>query len=338
MTQAAETPTFPALEVAQAVGARPVTWEVIESGGYGRVNVHWRAAFADGRTAFVKHALTETAAEWLRKEGFLYESVSGSFMPTYLGSHDRTGTTLLVLEDLTAAEWPPPWSPARVEAVLQSLDALHRTRPPDGLEALDAMRESIVGWGSVEADPEPLIGTGLCSRSWLRSALPLLLDAGQEAQLGGSDLLHFDVRSDNLCFAGGRALLVDWNLACRGNGTFDIAFWLPSLALEGGPKPWELLRDAWSSRRCRRGFLRRTGWAPAAGRRPDCARVPASPGGSRSRLGCARTRSTGAVVAGRTARSRLLGYRIAPSSRRSFSLRWSPPPYPTSSPDEPTTR
>jgi thiamine kinase-like enzyme len=54
-------------------------------------------------------------------------------------------------------------------------------------------------------------------------------------------LLHFDVRSDNLCLRGDRAVLVDWNFACVGNPLFDVAAWLPSLHAEGGPAPDEVL-------------------------------------------------------------------------------------------------
>jgi hypothetical protein len=32
-------------------------------------------------------------------------------------------------------------------------------------------------------------------------------------------------------------VLVDWNHACIGNADLDLAFWLPSLHLEGGPPP-----------------------------------------------------------------------------------------------------
>jgi aminoglycoside phosphotransferase (APT) family kinase protein len=84
----------------------------------------------------------------------------------------------------------------------------------------------------------------LCTASWLEEALPLLLQASDEAPLGGTELLHFDVRSDNLCLREGEAILFDWNLAVIGNGDFDVAFWLPSLTLEGGPLPWEVLFDA----------------------------------------------------------------------------------------------
>jgi thiamine kinase-like enzyme len=41
--------------------------------------------------------------------------------------------------------------------------------------------------------------------------------------LAGKDLLHIDLRSDNICFAGDRTLLIDWNLACHGNGLLDLA-------------------------------------------------------------------------------------------------------------------
>jgi aminoglycoside phosphotransferase (APT) family kinase protein len=54
-------------------------------------------------------------------------------------------------------------------------------------------------------------------------------------------VLHFDVRSDNLCLIEDRALFVDWNHACIGNPVLDTASWLPSLEAEGGPAPEEVL-------------------------------------------------------------------------------------------------
>ena len=65
--------------------------------------------------------------------------------------------------------------------------------------------------------------------------MPALLEHSAPELLEGDALLHFDVRSDNLCVRNGEALLVDWNLACVGHPAFDIAFWLPSLVLERGP-------------------------------------------------------------------------------------------------------
>lgn len=257
---------FPEDAVTHAAGARPKQWKAIETRGYARVCTRWRVLLADGRAAFVKHALTRDAVDFLRAERVLYESVRGSFMPAYFGFCDEGETTLLAIEDLSEAAWPPPWSDDRIDGVLASLAELQSTRPPAGLGTLASMRAKLVGWGIVAGDPEPFLGSGLCSRAWLDEALPELVRAGEKAELDGEELLHLDVRSDNLCFVDGRAVLVDWNLACVGNGRFDIAFWLPSLRLEGGPEPWEVLPDAGELAAAVAGFFAsRAGLPPPAG-------------------------------------------------------------------------
>jgi len=255
----------PAAELERLLGVAAVSWERVESGGYGRVSAHWRVQLEDGRSVFVKQALSEDAKTWLRKERRVYEGVVGSFMPTYFGAHDN-GEVLLVIEDLSGAEWPPPWSPERIDAVLTALAELRATTPPAGLERLEDARESVVGWPAVRDDPEPLLSTGICTREWFEQALPVLLRAAADAQLDGDELLHLDVRSDNLCFNGRDAVLVDWNLACTGNGQFDVAFWLPSLRLEGGPQPWEVLPEAGALAAVVAGFFAaRCGLPPPSG-------------------------------------------------------------------------
>jgi aminoglycoside phosphotransferase (APT) family kinase protein len=92
------------------------------------------------------------------------------------------------------------------------------------------------------------------------------VQAEADAELDGDELLHFDVRSDNLCFRDGVAVLVDWNLACVGDGRFDVAFWLPSLRLEGGPEPWEVLLSEGPLAAAVAGFFAaRAGRPPAPG-------------------------------------------------------------------------
>ena len=73
-----------------------------------------------------------------------------------------------------------------------------------------------------------------CPRSWMPNPV---------AACDGDDLVHLDVRSDNLCFAGGRTLLVDWNLAGSATGWL-MSLLLPSLAFEGGPLPEDACPDA----------------------------------------------------------------------------------------------
>jgi len=95
----------------------------------------------------------------------------------------------------------------------------------------------------VEREPQLFLRVCLCSAAWLGHCIKALMAAEASAELAGDDLVHGDVRSDNLCFFGKRVVLVDWNWACRGNGIIDVAGWLPSLHLEGGPLPEAILPE-----------------------------------------------------------------------------------------------
>jgi Ser/Thr protein kinase RdoA (MazF antagonist) len=144
---------------------------------------------------------------------------------------------------LSEAEWPPPWTQPMVERVLATMDQVAATAPPPWVPPLESLGRELAGWHRVADRPDEFLGLRLCSREWLDSALPSLVGAEGAANLAGDSLMHVDVRSDNICFAGDRTILVDWNSACVGNPVVDVAFWLPSLALEGGPLPSEILRD-----------------------------------------------------------------------------------------------
>ncbi len=215
------------------LGGEAVSWTRVESGGWSR-NEHWTLLLADGTRAFAKVASIEPGPAWLRDEHRIYSCVSGPFMPRLLG-WDDADEPLLLLEDLADAYWPPPWRDGDVDAVLAALAEVAATAPTGELPALAAENSS--AWRVVERDPERLLRLGLVAAPWLERALPELVAAGERAPLGGNAPVHCDVRSDNLCLRDGRAILVDWNHTRVGNPAFDVAFWLPSLALEGGPPP-----------------------------------------------------------------------------------------------------
>jgi hypothetical protein len=198
---------------------------------------------ADGRGVFVKAALDDLAASWLRKEHNVYANAAGWFIPALVGWRDDD-VTLLVIEDLSGGHWPPPWPEGSIPAVFAALDAIQATEPPPGLETLESKRESLDGWPRIADEPEPFLALALCSPEWLEAALPVLSDATAACRLDGDAFLHLDVRSDNICLRGGKAVLVDWNWAAVGNPRIDVVAWLPSLRLEGGPDPWELVPDS----------------------------------------------------------------------------------------------
>jgi Phosphotransferase enzyme family len=215
----------------------------VQSSGY-TVAYHGIAELADGTTAFVKAATEPLTAGFIRDEQRVLGAVSGPFVPAVLAMDDGD-PPLLVLEDLRAAHWPPPWDDATIAAVRETLAAVAAAPLPDVVPPVGVHRDRLVtGWGEIGSDPEPFLSLGVCSPAWLTYALPTLREASESAPIGGDSLLHLDVRSDNLCIAERGAVLVDWNHACVGNPDLDVAAWLPSLRLEGGPEPEAILPGA----------------------------------------------------------------------------------------------
>ena len=201
-----------------------------------------RARLQDGNTVFIKCATTGPTAEWLRAEYAVYSALQAPFMCRLLAWDDGGEYPFLALEDLSDAIWPPPWTADRIDQVREMLAQLATFSLPD-LLPLEEDPSLTEGWAEVAADPAPFLSLQLASRGWLERALPTLLAVDGKQVLRGEALTHTDVRSDNLCFVGDRAVLVDWNLTRRGHPQADLAFWLPSLETEGGPAPESILPD-----------------------------------------------------------------------------------------------
>ena len=224
-------------------------------GGYTN-NERWVVELEDGRTAFVKGAVDEDTAAWLRAEHNVYEQVQAKWLPTLLAFDDDGVRPTLVLEDLSRARWPPPWTPADVDLLRHTLDQVWAHPSPEGLPRLEELRAELAGWGDVAEDPTPFLSLGLCSAFWLEHALPDLIRAEASFRLEGNSFVHVDVRSDNLCLRGDDAILIDWNQARVGNPEFDLAFWAPSLQSEGGPEPENVLgNDAMAAAAFVSGFF-----------------------------------------------------------------------------------
>jgi Phosphotransferase enzyme family len=216
------------------LGTEAENWARVVSRGYS-INEHWTAGFADGSRAFLKLASVDPSPQWVRDERHVFECADGAFMPLFLGFEDGD-KPLLILEDmLPDARWPPPWHPGDVDAVLAALREVASAPLTGELPRLAA--NGWASWRDVAQDPAPFLELGIVSAAWLDRSLPALLEASDKTPLDGESLVHCDVRSDNLCLRSGHAVLLDWNHARIGNPAFDVAFWLPSLVLEGGPEP-----------------------------------------------------------------------------------------------------
>ncbi len=213
--------------IAAVMGKPPTSWR--HAAGYTPAQ-RWIVGFDDGTSCFAKSATNSPHSpmdEWLRREHHVYSHLQADFMPRMLGWEDDGVQPLLILEDLSAAHWPPPWRPGDIEAVFATLAKLH-TAGLDVPTVAEIDPGLTTHWLPVRDDPGPFLSLGLCTQPWLQAALPLLIDAARVADLSGPSLLHLDTRSDNICFVGSRALLIDWNFAARGNPDVDIAACYPA--------------------------------------------------------------------------------------------------------------
>ncbi len=145
-------PAFPASEnmltaaisrrVAAMLGTEPQAWRSVR-GGHPQAG-RWLVEDAHGRSAFVKVGATEQTAGWLRAEWHVYSQIAAPFLPAVLGwdNGDAETSPILILEDLSAAHWPPLWSPALIQHTLEALARVVATVPPAGLPLLADPKEA----------------------------------------------------------------------------------------------------------------------------------------------------------------------------------------------------
>ncbi|MDC9825729.1 phosphotransferase [Devosia sp. ZB163] len=234
--------TRPAPEIVARVerllGWAPESWRPVH-GGYTPTARY--AVAAGKRTGFVKVATTDVTARQINCEIVAYSGISGDFVPRCYGADPDPDTPILIIEDLSAAAWPPPWTEAAVDQVLEAIDRMHAT--PSTLEHGGLLEGREAGWPTVAADPESFLSLGLVTADWLDSALPALIAAERSCHLAGDALTHLDLRSDNLCVTPSGVKFIDWAEACRSAADVDLGFFLPSLAYENGPRPETILPE-----------------------------------------------------------------------------------------------
>ncbi|HLI65154.1 MAG TPA: phosphotransferase [Caulobacteraceae bacterium] len=220
------------------LGWRPERWRRVH-GGYTPA-ARYVGECASER-CFLKVATNPVTAGMLRREAATYETIDGDpFAPAFIGWDDHPDAPLLVIEDLSQAIWPPPWTPALIDDVLERIEAVHRC-PTDLAPFSEVNARAMGGWSRIAADRRSFLSLGVASPAWLDAALPTLVAAEQACPVDGPNLVHFDIRSDNICIAADGAKLIDWAAACAGDPALDLAGWLPSLELEGGPPPEAIL-------------------------------------------------------------------------------------------------
>jgi aminoglycoside phosphotransferase (APT) family kinase protein len=162
-------------------------------------------------------------------------------VPRLRGVVDQHPWVALVLDDVDGRHPAQPWDPAELGQVVAALTRLAEvlTPAPIPLPAVgDLHGRAFTGWRKLarSAEAERLDG-------WWRARLGDLtaLEATWAAHAAGDTLLHSDVRADNVLLTADGVVIVDWPNACRGAAFVDHVLLAPSVAMQGGPQPPDLL-------------------------------------------------------------------------------------------------
>lgn len=146
----------------------------------------------------------------------------------------------LILDDVDGHNPAVPWVPDELGRVLAAVDLLGESLTPAPITApsvAEAFAGEFTGWRTLAKMPDDRLDP------WSLDHLDVLaeLEATWGARAAGETLLHTDLRADNVLLTSEGVVIVDWPYACRGAAFVDVVFLAPSIAMQGGPGPGELL-------------------------------------------------------------------------------------------------
>lgn len=218
-------------------------------GGYtGATKV--RLQLSDGQWVFAKIACEDQSRMWLKREQEVYLGLgTRDFLPRFISFSSDSRLSVLLLEDLSQASWPPPWREGDVERVLEAIGQVHVQKPPVNTKRSKWEMRRPFFWRKIQSSKQRFLALGCCSAAWFENNLSHLEALEASVVFEGDQFVHLDIRSDNLCFVGASVKIIDWNWSSIGNGKGDIAGWLPGLALESSVLPESILSGAgdWAS-------------------------------------------------------------------------------------------
>jgi aminoglycoside phosphotransferase (APT) family kinase protein len=154
------------------------------------------------------------------------------------------------------------------------------TPAPIAVEPVGELMPAVfAGWqrlaAGVDAGQDDLHGVDPWAQRHLAELVALEAAAPEAA--AGTTLLHADIRADNILLTPSRVVFVDWPWASRGAAWVDLLFMLPSVAMQRGPKPWEIFDAHPLGRRAPAGAVTSV-VAAVAGFMIRGSRLPAPPG------------------------------------------------------------
>jgi aminoglycoside phosphotransferase (APT) family kinase protein len=226
--------------VEQRLGSSVVSADT-QPGGFSP-GVAARLRLRDGRTVFAKAVGPEPnpdSPDFHRREArFAAALPPGTPAPRFLFSLDDGAWVALVFEDVAGHEPQLPWRRDELTRVLDALSTLAEALTPAPIAAppvAETLDEIFHGWRTLKGPVD----------EWAAAHLDDLraLESRWAAAAEGETLLHCDVRADNILLTPERVVFVDWPHACVGAAWIDLLAFLPSVAMQGGPHPWEVFES-----------------------------------------------------------------------------------------------
>jgi hypothetical protein len=229
------------------LGARVVE-ATTQPGGFSP-GVAARLLLGDGRRVFVKAVsgtINPHSPGMHRREARIAAALPASVpAPRFLDSYDDGDWIALIFEDIDGTMPRTPWQQPELDRVLVAIGELTSvlTPAPVALESVsELMPDVFAGWqrlaAGYQSGQDDLRGVD----PWAQQHLPELveLEAASSDAAAGTTLLHADLRADNILLTPDRVFFVDWPWASLGAAWVDLVFMLPSVAMQHGPKPWEI--------------------------------------------------------------------------------------------------
>jgi Phosphotransferase enzyme family len=204
-----------------------------------------RVRLSDGRRAFVKAISSSPnphSPQLHRQEAEIAKALPPTApVPKFLFNVDDGDWVALAFEDVGGAHPQLPWRDEELERVLRSLSemATSVTPSPIAMAPISSETFSFIGWRELRRDAKAEI------EPWARRHIAELIELESDwvEAASGETLLHADLRADNVLISPDRVVFVDWPHACVGAAWIDLVFFLPSVAMQGGPKPWEVFAE-----------------------------------------------------------------------------------------------
>lgn len=171
-----------------------------------------------------------------------------ALVPRLLWSHDEGdgGWVVLLFEDVDGRHPTQPWQLDELHRVIAAMEELAATLTPSPLSADligtagDAFSTAINSWQKLRDQHPAMLGR---VDEWSLRNLDTLVSVERTVGdvLEGDTLLNLDMRGDNVLLTQDQIWFVDWPHARVGPDWLDVVAFAPSVAMQGGPAPEEVI-------------------------------------------------------------------------------------------------